>query len=77
MQVYLDLLRRILDEGAFWDLQYEHCSYFTPATLRTFDTGSWVGRRFQGRGTGTEMRAAALHLMFAGLGAREATTSAI
>ncbi|MFC5996042.1 methyltransferase domain-containing protein [Pseudonocardia hispaniensis] len=32
-------LGRILDEGAFWDLQYEHCSYFTPATLAGFLTG--------------------------------------
>jgi hypothetical protein len=24
---------RILHEGAFWDLYYEHCSYFTGATL--------------------------------------------
>jgi hypothetical protein len=26
-------LRRILADGAFWDLQYEHCSSFTPSTL--------------------------------------------
>ncbi|MBW0106294.1 class I SAM-dependent methyltransferase, partial [Pseudonocardia sp. KRD291] len=32
-------LGRILTEGAFWDLQYEHCSYFTPATMRGFLTG--------------------------------------
>lgn len=25
---------RVLREGAFWDLYYEHCSYFTTATLR-------------------------------------------
>lgn len=24
---------RILEEGAFWDVYYEHCSYFTPASL--------------------------------------------
>lgn len=24
---------RILTEGAFWDVYYEHCSYFTPASL--------------------------------------------
>jgi hypothetical protein len=24
---------RILTEGAFWDLYYEHCSYFTPGSL--------------------------------------------
>lgn len=29
-------LGRILAEGAFWDLQYEHCSYFTPATLAAY-----------------------------------------
>lgn len=29
-------LRRILAEGAFWDLRYERCSYFTPATLSGF-----------------------------------------
>jgi hypothetical protein len=29
-------LGRILADGAFWDLQYEHCSYFTPATLAAY-----------------------------------------
>lgn len=24
--------KRILDEGAFWDIYYEHCSYFSPGT---------------------------------------------
>nr|WP_239028784.1 class I SAM-dependent methyltransferase [Pseudonocardia acidicola] len=32
-------LGRILTEGAFWDLQYEHCSYFTPTTMHGFLTG--------------------------------------
>jgi hypothetical protein len=27
---------RILDEGAFWDLHYEHCSNFTPATVAAY-----------------------------------------
>lgn len=44
--------------------------------VRQFETGSWLGRRFQGRGIGTEMRAAVLHLGFAGLGAVRAETSA-
>jgi RimJ/RimL family protein N-acetyltransferase len=44
--------------------------------LRQFVTGSWLGRRFQGRGIGREMRAAALHLGFAGLGAERAVTGA-
>lgn len=45
-------------------------------TTRRFETGSWLGLAHQGRGIGTEMRAAALHLAFAGLGAELATTSA-
>lgn len=44
--------------------------------LRTADTGSWLGRAHQGRGLGREMRAAVLHLAFAGLGARACTTGA-
>jgi RimJ/RimL family protein N-acetyltransferase len=44
--------------------------------LRSFETGSWLSRAHQGRGLGTEMRAALLHLGFAGLGAAEATTAA-
>jgi RimJ/RimL family protein N-acetyltransferase len=47
------------------------------AALRTVDTGSWLARRAQGRGTGTEMRAAALHLAFAGLGALVAESGAL
>jgi RimJ/RimL family protein N-acetyltransferase/ribosomal protein S18 acetylase RimI-like enzyme len=47
------------------------------AELRTVDTGSWLGRAFQGQGLGTEMRAAALHLAFHGLGATLATSGAI
>lgn len=37
--------------------------------LREVGTGSWVGLEHQGRGTGPLMRAAVLHLAFAGLGA--------
>ncbi|WP_052021747.1 GNAT family N-acetyltransferase [Actinokineospora spheciospongiae] len=39
-------------------------------------TGSWLGRAHHGRGIGTEMRAAVLHLAFEGLGAREARSAA-
>jgi RimJ/RimL family protein N-acetyltransferase len=39
------------------------------------NTGSWLGREHQRRGIGTEMRAAILHLAFAGLGARRAESS--
>ena len=44
--------------------------------LRQFETGSWLGRAFQGRGIGKAMRHASLHLGFAGLGATLATTAA-
>lgn len=44
--------------------------------LREVSTGSWLGREFQGRGYGTEMRAAVLELAFAGLGAEFASTEA-
>ncbi len=44
--------------------------------LRQFETGSWLGREFQGQGLGTEMRIASLQLGFAGLDARTATTVA-
>ncbi len=39
-------------------------------------SGSWLTASAQGRGIGVEMRAAVLHLAFAGLGALEALTSA-
>lgn len=44
--------------------------------LREVATGSWLGLAWQNKGLGTEMRAAALHLAFAGLDAQYATTSA-
>jgi RimJ/RimL family protein N-acetyltransferase len=46
------------------------------AVLRTVSTGSWLGRLYQGKGIGTEMRAAILHLAFAGLGAEYALSRA-
>ncbi|MFD4249261.1 GNAT family N-acetyltransferase [Amycolatopsis thermoflava] len=46
------------------------------AIIREVHTGSWVGRRHQGQGIGTEMRRAVLHLAFAGLGAEEAASGA-
>ncbi|BCJ53416.1 putative succinyl-CoA transferase [Actinoplanes sp. NBRC 14428] len=46
------------------------------AASRVVGTGSWLGLPHQGRGYGTEMRAAVLHLAFAGLGAEYATTEA-
>ncbi len=46
------------------------------AVLRTVSTGSWLGRRFQGHGLGTEMRAAVLAFAFAGLRADAAVSGA-
>lgn len=44
--------------------------------LRQVNTGSWLGRPFQGRGLGKQMRAAALHLAFAELDAQVAYSGA-
>jgi RimJ/RimL family protein N-acetyltransferase len=43
---------------------------------RQFETGSWLGRRFQGRGIGKEMRLATLTVGFSAFDAEWATTSA-
>ncbi len=43
---------------------------------RTVETGSWLGREFQGQGIGKEMRLTILHLAFDGFGAERATTFA-
>jgi RimJ/RimL family protein N-acetyltransferase len=45
-------------------------------TLREAETGSWLGRAHQGRGIGTEMRSAIVHLAFEGLGAEHVVSSA-
>ncbi|OSC38974.1 GNAT family N-acetyltransferase [Mycobacterium decipiens] len=42
---------------------------------REVDSGSWLGLRYQGRGYGTEMRAAALHFAYSELGAQVATSA--
>jgi RimJ/RimL family protein N-acetyltransferase len=46
------------------------------AQLRQAETGSWLGRAYQGQGIGKEMRAAILHFLFAGLGAERAISGA-
>ncbi|MCU1688924.1 MAG: GCN5-like N-acetyltransferase [Jatrophihabitantaceae bacterium] len=46
------------------------------AITREVNTGSWLGLRYQGRGIGTEMRQAVLHLAFDGLGATSAVSEA-
>ncbi len=45
------------------------------AATRAVETGSWVGRVHQGRGVGTRMRQAVLHLAFAGLDAAQARSA--
>ncbi|MEU4573570.1 GNAT family N-acetyltransferase [Nonomuraea sp. NPDC023979] len=47
------------------------------SVTRQVRTTSWLGRRHQGQGIGTEMRAAVLHLAFAGLDAEEALSGAL
>ena len=47
------------------------------AETREVSTGSWLGWRYQGRGYGTEQRAAVLELAFRGLGARAALSGAL
>jgi RimJ/RimL family protein N-acetyltransferase len=44
--------------------------------LREVGTGSWLGLAYQGQALGSEMRAAVLHLAFAGLGAQHAVSGA-
>ncbi len=46
------------------------------AVLREVHTGSWIGRPYQGRGIGTEMRAAVLSLAFDDLHAEYARSIA-
>ncbi len=46
------------------------------AITRQVSTGSWLTRSHQGKGLGTEMRAAVLHLAFECLGAEAAVTEA-
>ena len=61
-------------DGAPIGSQTIHAERF--ASTRSVDTGSWLGREFQGRGFGKEMRAAVLGFAFDGLGARRAETEA-
>jgi RimJ/RimL family protein N-acetyltransferase len=47
------------------------------ALERTAYSGSWLAQKFQGKGYGTEMRAAILKLAFCGLGALAAGSTAL
>jgi RimJ/RimL family protein N-acetyltransferase len=61
-------------DGAPIGSQSVHAERFS--IFRTVDTGSWLGRSYQGRGLGTEMRGAVLAFAFDGLGAAVAESSA-
>lgn len=61
-------------DGRLVGMQGIHAREF--ATARRVDTGSWLGRAFQGVGLGKEMRLSALALAFDGLGALLAETEA-
>ncbi|WP_047871325.1 GNAT family N-acetyltransferase [Nocardiopsis sp. RV163] len=63
----------VVHEGAVVGVQDMRARDF--AVTRQVGTGSWLGRAHQGRGIGTEMRAAVLHLAFEGLGAVAAVSS--
>ncbi|MET9361847.1 GNAT family protein [Streptomyces sp. NPDC006632] len=65
----------VLHEGVVVGRQDMAATRF--AVAREVETGSWLGTAHQGRGIGTEMRAAALHVAFAGLGARAAVSAAM
>ncbi|MFG2908539.1 GNAT family N-acetyltransferase [Kitasatospora sp. NPDC048286] len=64
----------VLENGRVVGLQTLAARDF--AVLRQVSTGSWLGARHQHQGIGTEMRAAVLHLAFAGLDARHARSGA-
>jgi RimJ/RimL family protein N-acetyltransferase len=64
----------VLHEGRIIGTQGLEAADF--AGSRSVSSGSWLTQSAQGNGYGVEMRAAVLHLAFAGLGALEAQTSA-
>ena len=64
----------VFRDGAIVGLQELAARDF--AVLREVRSGSWIGLEHQGQGIGTEMRAAVLHLAFAGLGADQARSGA-
>jgi RimJ/RimL family protein N-acetyltransferase len=68
----LDLV--VVRDGAVVGMQGMSAVDF--AVLREVSTGSWLGQAHQRQRIGTEMRAALLHLAFAGLGAQHATSTA-
>jgi RimJ/RimL family protein N-acetyltransferase len=68
----LDLVVRV--DGEIVGVQGFHATNYL--VVRTGETGSWLGRRFQGRGIGTAMRKAMCALLFDHLDAQEITSAA-
>lgn len=68
----LDLAVR--ERGTLVGTQGFHATDY--AVTRTAETGSWLARRHQGRGTGTRMRQAVCALLVDHLGAAEVTSGA-
>ena len=64
----------VVHEGTVVGIQDMRAGDF--AVTRQVGTGSWLGRDHQGKGIGTEMRAAVLHLAFEELGALTAVSAA-
>ena len=65
----------VVVDGAVVGVQDMHAPIDFRVT-RLVSTGSWLGMPHQGQGLGKEMRAAVLHLAFAGLGAEVAISAA-
>ncbi|MBO3748333.1 GNAT family N-acetyltransferase [Streptosporangiaceae bacterium NEAU-GS5] len=65
----------VVVDGRVAGVQDLHAKDF--AITREVNSASWLGLAYQGKGIGTEMRAAVLHLAFAGLGAETAVSAAI
>jgi RimJ/RimL family protein N-acetyltransferase len=69
-----ELLFAVRIGGELVGTQGLHTSHF--AVTRTGETGSWLGRTYQGRGIGTRMRRAVCAFAFDHLGAVELTSGA-
>lgn len=64
----------VVVDGVVVGIQAVHAAHF--AERRVAHTGSWLGQAHQGKGIGKEMRAAIVHLAFAGLDASIAESGA-
>ena len=69
-----DLTFGVFVDGQPIGLQALHAADF--GSMRTVESGSWLGLAWQGQGIGTEMRRAVVHFAFAALGASQVTSGA-